>query len=183
MVELSLMTDEYLIISSYAQLQELKFFSQLKTGQAFLTDKRFIFKGRLQIKGLWHLFAMLMKKGKRDFEIPIYGLINVKKRRSGNEIEITYLNESKKRKILLKPEKIRYVGAILGLGLGIFAGEIGERLGHEIFDKTGKLIGREIGEEIGKEGNKFVKGKVDDIQAKNLNETWLKAFQYKKNFY
>jgi hypothetical protein len=178
MAELSLEEGEQMVISSHGQLQELKFFSQFKTGETFLTDRRFIFIGRLQIRGLGHLIAVAMGRGRKYFEIPVSAVLEVKKRRLEGCIEIVYERGSKKKKVLLKPEKIRYLGPLLGLGLGIVGEELGRKVGDSVSDRVGEFIGRKIGGKIGEETGGVTGKAMGNFEAQSLIDAWLKAFQY-----
>ena len=178
MTELSLEQGEQLIISSHAQFGELKFFSQLKTGDAFLTDRRFVFMGRLQVRTMGHLAAVAAGKGKRHFEVPVSALINAKKRKLESSIEVVYKKGSKEKKFLLKPERIRYLGSVLGLGIGVAGGEIGQMLGDSLLDRTGELVGSRVGEKLGEEAGGLAGEKMEEFHAKSLVKAWAKAFEY-----
>jgi hypothetical protein len=148
MHDLLLEKGEQKIISSHAQFQELKFFSQFKTGEALLTDRRFVFLGRLQVRSLGRLTAVATGKGMRDFEISISLLKEVKKKGIQDFIEVIYEEASEEKKVLLKPEK------------------------------TGEIVGSEIGERIGEEGGELAGVKAEEFHAKSLVDAWIKAFEY-----
>lgn len=174
MVEFSLGWNERMIISSHAQFRESKSSSQLKTGDAFLTDRRFAFMGRLQVKSIELLAAVAIGQGTTYFEIPASALMDVRKKILGSSIEISYREASKEKKVLLKPERIRYLGTILGFGIGAAGGEIGKMVGDSLLERTGEIVGEKIGEKAGE----FVGQQVERTHAKSLVDMWLKAFGY-----
>ncbi len=178
MVNLSLDPGEKLIISSRAQFCDLKRFSQFRTGRAFLTDRRFVFMGRLQIKTWFHLFAVVTGKGKRHFEIHGSSLKEAKKRRFENTIEIVYMKRSKKEKALLKLERIPYLGVTIGVGLGVVGEGIGNLVGGSVSDKVGELVGEKTGGSVGQKIGELTGETIKEIHAENLTDAWLKAFHY-----
>ncbi|MBU7048363.1 MAG: hypothetical protein HXS54_18180 [Theionarchaea archaeon] len=148
MHDLLLEKGEQKIISSHAQFQELIFFSQYKTGEALLTDRRFVFLGRFQVRSLGHLAAVAPGKGMRDFEISTSQLKEVMKKGIQGSIEVIYEEASKEKKVLLKPEK------------------------------TGEIVGSEIGGRIGEEGGELAGKKAEEFHGKSLVDAWIKAFEY-----
>jgi hypothetical protein len=183
MVDIQLEPGENLILSSRAQFCDLNRFSQFKTGNAFLTNKRFVFKGRLQIRTWVHLIAVITKKGKRKFEISISSLKKIKKKRFENTIEIVFTKGTKEKKVLLKPERIPYLGATIGVGLGVVGEEIGKLVGESISGKIGEVIGEKTGAQIGYKAGELTGETMTEIQAKNLTDAWLKAFHYSMDQY
>ena len=177
MVEIKLEPGERLIISSRAQFCNLRRFSQLRTGNAFLTDKRFIFKGRLQIKTLFHLFAVVLRRGKRNFEIHIPSILMVKKRKLDSAVEIVFMKGSKEEKAFMRPEGIPYLGDIVGLGMSALGDKVGQLLGESISRGIGDMAGTAAGPIGGKFG--VLTGEtIAEIEARSLADTWLKAFWY-----
>jgi hypothetical protein len=174
MVELSLGRGERMVISSHAQLGESSSFGQLKTGDAFLTNNRFVFMGRVQVKSWGHLAVVAAGRGKTHFEIPASTVITVRKRRLGIPIEIIYREGSKEKKALFKPEKIRYLGAILGLGISAVGREIGQKMGDSFLDRAGEMVGEKIGEKAGE----LVGQEMERIHTKGLVDAWMEAFEY-----
>jgi hypothetical protein len=178
MVNLSLEPGEKLIISSRAQFCDLKRFSQFKTGNSFLTDRRFVFMGRLQIKTWIHLFAVVTGKGKRQVEIRASSLKKVKKKRLENTLEIVYMKKSKEEKALLRPERIPYLGAVIGVGLGVVGEEIGQLVGESVSGTIGELVGEKTGGFVGQKAGELTGETIKEVKAKNLTDAWLKAFHY-----
>jgi hypothetical protein len=178
MVNLSLEPGEKLIISSRAQFCDLKRFSQFKTGNSFLTDRRFVFMGRLQIKTWIHLFAVVTGKGKRQVEIRASSLKKVKKKRLENTLEIVYMKKSKEEKALLRAERIPYLGAVIGVGLGVVGEEIGQLVGESVSGTIGELVGEKTGGFVGQKAGELTGETIKEVQAKNLTDAWLKAFHY-----
>ena len=178
MVNLPLEPGEKLIISSRAQFCDLKRFSQFKTGTSFLTDRRFVFMGRLQIKTWIHLFAMVAGKGKRRFEIRVASLKKVKKKRLENTLEIVYMKKSKEEKALLRPERIPYLGVIIGVGLGVVGEEIGQMVGESVSGTIGEAVGEKTGGFIGQKAGELTGETIKEAHAQNLTGAWLTAFHY-----
>jgi hypothetical protein len=178
MVNLPLEPGEKLIISSRAQFCDLKRFSQFKTGTSFLTDRRFVFMGRLQIKTWIHLFAVIAGRGKRRVEIRVASLKKVKKKRLENTLEIVYMKKSKERKALLRPERIPYLGAVIGVGLGVVGEEIGQMVGESVSGTIGEVVGEKTGGFIGQKAGELTGETIKEVHAQNLTGAWLTAFHY-----
>jgi hypothetical protein len=178
MASLPLEPGEKLIISSRAQFCDWKRFGQFKTGNAFLTDRRFVFMGRLQIKTLFHLLAIAAGKGKRKYEIHDSLLKEIKKKRLENTIEIVYEKGSKEGKALLKPERIPHLGAIIGVGLGAVGEEIGQLVGDSVANTIGESVGEKAGGFLGQKVGELTGKTIKEIHARNLTDAWLKSFHF-----
>ncbi|MGC1122682.1 MAG: hypothetical protein WBA22_16490 [Candidatus Methanofastidiosia archaeon] len=176
MAELLLEPNEQLIISSHAKFSEYKIFGHFNTGDAYLTNRRFIFMGRVEIKTWFHLISVAAGKSKKHFEVKTSSLREVKKKRLENTIAVKYDKGTKTRKFLLKPQKARYLGTIAGLGLGVLGGEMGEKIGESLSGRMGDLVGDVIGGQAGSKVGEISGETVQEIKGKSLSKKWLDAF-------
>ncbi|MBU6996263.1 MAG: hypothetical protein HXS41_00345 [Theionarchaea archaeon] len=176
MAELLLGSEEQLVMSSHAKFSEYKIFGHFNTGDAFLTNRRFVFTGRVEIKTWFHLISVAAGKSRKYFEIPTSTLREVKKKRLENTIVVEYKEGAKTRKALLKPQETPYLDVIAGLGLGLLGGEIGEKIGGSLSGKFGDLVGGMIGGQAGGKAGEMSGETVKEIEGKTLSRTWLDAF-------
>jgi hypothetical protein len=176
MAELLLEPNEQLIISSHAKFSEFKIFGHFNTGDAYLTNRRFVFMGRVEIKTWFHLISVAAGRSRKHFEVKTSSLREVKKKRLEDTIVVKYDKGTKTGKFLLKPQKTRYLGTIAGLGLGVLGGEIGEKIGESFSGRIGDLVGEAIGSEAGSEVGKISGETVQEMKGKSLSKKWLDAF-------
>ncbi|MBU7015143.1 MAG: hypothetical protein HXS52_03515 [Theionarchaea archaeon] len=178
MAELLLESDEQLILSSHAKFSESKIFGHFNTGDAFLTNKRFVFVGRVEIRTLFHLISVAAGRSRKHFEIRTSAVRKVKKKRLENTIVVTYDEVARTRKFLLKPQKTLYLDIIAGLGVGLLGGEIGERIGESLSGKVGEVIGDVIGGKAGSTAGEISGETIKEIKGKSLSRKWLDAFNH-----
>lgn len=176
MAELSLEPDEQLILSSHAKFSEYKIFGHFNTGDAYLTNRRFVFMGRAEIKTWFHLISVAAGRSRKYFEVRTSSLRKVKKKRLENTIEVKYDKGLKAGKFLLEPQKTRYLGTIAGLGMGFLVGEMGERIGESLSGKMGDMVGGAIGGQVGSKIGEISGETVQEMKGKSLSKKWLEAF-------
>lgn len=176
MAELMLNQGESLIISSHVQVYESGTSSHPKTGDAFLTDKRFAFIGREQIKTLGNLVDVVKGRGEKYFEIPTSALIEVNKGGMKESIEVVYGDVGGERKILIKPERVRYVGALLNMGVTAASEKVGEMVTDYLSEEAGEL-GEKVGGYISGEIREFAQGTMEEVLT-GLVGTWMDAFHH-----
>lgn len=176
MAELSLDPDEKLIISSHAKFSEYKVFGHFNTGDAYLTNKRFVFTGRAEIKTWFHLISVAAGRSRKRFEVKTSSLREVKKKRLENTIAVKYDKGIKTGTFLLKPQGIRYLGLITEATLGILGGEMGEKIGDSLSGKIGDSVGGVIGDQVGNKIGEISGKTVQEMKGKSLSKKWLDAF-------
>jgi hypothetical protein len=176
MAELLLEPNEHLIISSHAKFSEYKIFGHFNTGDAYLTNRRFVFTGRAEIKTWFHLISVAAGRSRKHFEVKTSSLREVKKKRLENTIVVKYDKGAKTGKFLLEPQKTRYLGTIAGLGLGILGGEMGEKIGESLSGRIGDLVVGTIGSQAGSKVGEISGETVQEIKGKSLSKKWLDAF-------
>jgi hypothetical protein len=177
MVKLLLEEGEELVISSYAQFCESDSSNKPKTGDAFLTDRRFVFIGRMQIKTLGQLIKVAKGEGETRLEIPVCTVIQIEKEETGDSIKMVYKKESGEKNALIKPERIRYFGALLDMGVSMVSKEIGKMITESISEKVGEEIGDRVGGYLGGGIDRFAQGTMEEF-LKGLVDAWVEAFRY-----
>ena len=176
MVRLLLEKGENLVISSHAQFCESDSPTKPRTGDAFLTDRRFVFVGRMQIRTLGQLIRTAKGKGETTLEIPACAIIEVEKEEAEDSIRMVYQEDSKEKDALITPERVRYVGTLLSMGVNMVSKEVGKIVTDSISEKIGEEMGEKVGGYLSGEIEEFTQDSMEEF-IKGLIEAWMEAFQ------
>lgn len=176
MVRLLLEEGESLVISSHAQFCESDSPKKPRTGDAFLTDKRFVFIGRMQIRTLGQLIRTAKGEGETCIEIPACAIIEVEKEEADDSIKMVYQEDSKEKDALIRPERVRYIGTLLSMGVNMVSKEVGKILTDSISEKIGEEMGEKVGGYLGGEIEEFTQESMEEF-IKGLIDAWMEAFR------
>ena len=176
MVRLLLEEGENLVISSHAQFCESDSPKKLRTGDAFLTDKRFVFIGRMQIRTLGQLIRTAKGEEETCVEIPACAIIEVEKEEADDSIKMVYQEDSNEKDALIKPERVRYIGTLLSMGVNMVSKEVGKIITDSISEKMGEEMGEKVGGYLGGEIEEFSQESMEEF-IKGLLDAWMEAFR------